>query len=142
MNRMLMNRAAQATAAIESAKTPMQKHLAREEGLTVVRDLEKQLGDDAALAAFKAAQPQSSVGVWKGAPVADRPVFMVSQIGTRITAPIKLPDGTLASPNPQGQITVPMPLVAAMLARGFIRANSVITHLDTTVPAPPHLQHV
>jgi len=53
-----------------------------------------------------------------------------------------LPDGTKAAPNPQGQIVVPMPLVPAMIARGFIRANSVITELDTTVPAPPHLQHV
>jgi hypothetical protein len=69
---------------IETARTPPQKHLARQEGLSVRADLEKQISDDAALAAFKAAQPQSSFGVWKGL-VHDRPVFMTGPAGTKIT---------------------------------------------------------
>jgi hypothetical protein len=140
MNHMLINRAAQAKAAIETAKTPMQKRDARRDGFTIKAELEKQLGDDKAVAAFKAAQPQGSFGVWKGEPVLDRPVFMVGPAGTKITEPIALPDGTRAAPNPQGQIVVPMKFVAALLARGFIRANSVITELDTTMrdPARPN----
>jgi hypothetical protein len=141
MNYMLQHRANAAMAKITSARTPYEKRVAHAEGLSVKADLEKQIGDDAALAAFSKAKPQSMVGVWTE-PVSDRPIFMVGPAGTKITAPIALPDGTRAAPNPQGQIVVPMSMVPAMLARGFIRANSVITELDTATPAPPHLQHV
>jgi hypothetical protein len=134
MNYMLQHRANAAMAKITSARTPYEKAAARQEGLSVKADLEKQIADDAALAAFKSAKPQNSFGVWKGEPVADRPVFMVGPAGTKITAPIALPDGTRAAPNPEGQIVVPMSMVPAMLARGFIRANSVITELDTATP--------
>jgi hypothetical protein len=138
----LLHRAHAAKAAIEVARTPMEKHFAREDGLSVKRDLEKQIADDAALAAFKSAQPQNSFGVWKGEPVSDRPVFMTGPAGTKITSPIALPDGTRAAPNPQGQIVVPMRFVPAMIARGFVRANSVMTNLDTTTPDPARLNHV
>lgn len=140
-NHLLQHRAHEAVAKINEARTPLQRHLARHEGLSVKADLEKQIGDDAALAAFKSAQPQSAFGVWKGL-VHDRPVFMTGPTGTKITGPITLPDGSKVEPNPQGQIVVPMPLVPAMIARGFVRANSVITHLDTAPPDPAHLQHV
>ncbi|SDP49478.1 hypothetical protein [Afipia sp. GAS231] len=136
MNHMLQHRAAAAMADIESARTPLEKHRARQEGLAVKADLEKLIGDDNALAVFKATRPQSAFGVWKGAPVHDRPVFMTGPAGTKITGPITLPDGTKAAPNPQGQIVVAMPMVPAMIARGFFRANSVITELDTTMPDP------
>ena len=132
MNHMLQHRAQAAIADIESARTPLQKYLAQQEGLSVKADLEKLMSDDAALAVFKAARPQSAIGVWKGAPVQDCPVFMIGPAGTKIVAPIALPDGTKASPNPQGQIVVPMPMVPAMIARGFVRANEVITNLDTS----------
>jgi hypothetical protein len=125
----LLHRAAAATAAIETARTPLQKHVAEQEGLAVRRDLEQQIASDAAVAAFKRAKPQNSAGIWKGEPVHDRPVFMTGPAGTRIVDPIKLPDGTSAAPNPQGQIVVPMKDVPAMVARGFIRANSVMTNL-------------
>jgi len=55
---------------------------------------------------------------------------------TKITGLIALPDGTRAAPNPQGQIVVPMRYLPAMIARGFVRANSVITHPDGTLPNP------
>ena len=139
---MLQHRAHAAMGKIETARTPLEKHAARQEGLAVKADLEKYIADDAALAAFKSAQPQNSFGVWKGL-VHDRPVFMVAQSGLKITGPVSLPDGSKASPNPQGQITVPLKFLDEMMARGYFRANSVITNLtDTTVPAPPHLQSV
>jgi len=141
MNHLLQHRAHEAVVKIETARTPLERHTARQEGLSVKADLEKQISGDAALAAFKSAQPQSMAGVWKGL-VHDRPVFMTGPAGTKITDPITLPDGSKAEPNPQGQIVVPMPLVAAMIARGFVRANSVITPLDTATPDPAHLQHV
>jgi hypothetical protein len=136
MNNILQHRANAAMADIESARTPLEKHRARQEGLAVKADLEKLIGDDNALAVFKATRPQSAFGVWKGAPVHDRPVFMTGPAGTKIIAPISLPDGTKAEPNPQGQIVVPMPMVPAMTVRGFVRANSVITHLDAVAPNP------
>lgn len=68
----LEHRAAVAVEAIETAKTPLQKHLARETGLAVRAELQKQLGDDKALAAFKKAKPQTMAGVWKGDPVEAR----------------------------------------------------------------------
>jgi hypothetical protein len=142
MNYMLQHRANAAMAKIETARTPLQKHNARQEGFAVKADLEKRLGDDKALAAFKSAQPQSSVGVWKGNLVHDHPVFMTGPAGTQIVAPVALPDGSRAAPNPQGQIVVPMRFVPAMVARGFVRANSVTTNLDTATPDPAHLQHV
>lgn len=125
---------------IDAARTPAQKHAARQEGLAVKADLEKQLSDNQALAAFKAAQPQNSLGVWKGEPVADHPIFMVGPAGTKITAPVALPDGTKAAPNPQYQIVVPARFVPAMLARGFIRANDVITPATIAMrdPARPN----
>jgi hypothetical protein len=136
MTHQLQHRAYAAAAEITNARTPLQKHMARQEGLSVKGELEKQIADDAALAAFKSAQPQSSFGVWKGALVHDRPVFMTGPAGTKITGPVALPAGTKAVPNPQGQIVVPMAMVPAMIARGFIRANSVITHPDGTRSDP------
>lgn len=104
--------------------------MAREEGLGVKRDLEQQIANDAVVAAFRKTRPQSSAGMWKGDPVADGPVFMTGPAGTKITGPIKLLDGSSAAPNSQGQIVVPMKHVPAMIARGFIRANSVMTDLN------------
>jgi hypothetical protein len=136
----LQHRAAAAAAAIDAAKTPLQKHEARQDGLAVVADLEKHIADDKAMAAFKAAQPQNSLGVWKGEPVADHPVFMVGPAGTKITAPVALPDGTKAVPNAGYQIVVPARFVSAMLLRGFIRANDVITNPNIGMrdPARPN----
>lgn len=125
----LLHRAAAATNALQTARTPLQKHVAREEAYLVKRDLEQQVASDAAIAAFKKAKPQNTAGMFKGEPVHDRPVFMTGPAGTRITGPIKLPDGSSAAPNPQGQIVVPMQHVPAMIARGFVRANSVMTNL-------------
>jgi hypothetical protein len=141
MNHMLQHRANAAMAKIETARTPVEKHIARQDGLAVKADLEKQIGDDKALDAFRKSQPRSMAGVWSE-PVHDRPIFMVGPAGTKITGPIALPDGSRAAPNPQGQIVVPMRFVPAMIARGFVRANSVITNLDTATPVPAHLQHV
>jgi hypothetical protein len=142
MNNMLQHRAHAAKVAIATARTPMEKHMARQDGLAVKADLEKQIADDAAVALFKATPAQSMAGVWKGELVHDRPVFMVGPAGTKITGPIALPDGTRAAPNPQYQIVVPMKFVPAMIARGFVRANSVMTNLDTTTPDPARLNHV
>jgi hypothetical protein len=136
MNHILRHRANAAMAKIETARTPLEKYSARQEGLSVKADLEKQIADDKAMTAFKSVQPQNSFGMWKGDPVSDRPVFMTGPAGTKITSPIALPDGTKAAPNPQYQIVVPMRFVPAMIARGFVRANSVITHPDGTLPAP------
>ena len=117
MNNMLQHRAHAAKVAIETARTPMEKHWARQDGLSIKADLEKQIADDAALAMFKATPAQSMVGVWSE-PVSDRPIFMTGPAGTKITGPIALPDGTKAAPNPQGQIVVPMPLVAMLNSPG------------------------
>jgi hypothetical protein len=35
-----------------------------------------------------------------------------------------------------------MRFVPVMIARGFVRANSVMTDLNTTTPGPAPLQHV
>jgi hypothetical protein len=53
---------------METARTPLEKHLAREEGLAVKRDLELQIAGDAAVAAFKNAKPQNSARMYKGGP--------------------------------------------------------------------------
>ena len=119
----LRNRTAAAVAAIDAAKTPAQKFEARRAGLAVHADLAKQVGDDQALAAFRKAKPKNSIGMYKDNTVRDAPVFMIAPLGTKITAPIKLPDGTMAAPNPQYQIVVPARFVPAMMARGFIRFN-------------------
>ena len=66
----LQHRANAAMAAIDTARTPYEKAAAQHEGLAVKRDIEKQIGDDAALAAFRKSQPQPMAGVWKGEPVA------------------------------------------------------------------------
>jgi hypothetical protein len=138
----LQHKAAAAAAAIENAKTPLQKHSARQEGLAVKAELEKQIGDDAALAVFKKTKPQSFFSVWKGGPVSDKPIFMTGPTGTKITAPIALPDGTKAVPNPEGQIVVPERFAQAMIVRGFVRANSVTTALHTTTDAVAQLHTV
>ena len=132
----LQHRAAAAAAAIDAARTPAQKHAARQDGLAVHADLQKQIGDDKALNAFKAAKPQSMIGAYAGDTVRDHPVFMTGPAETRITRPVKLPDGTMAAPNPQGQIVVPAMMVPAMMARGYFRANSVITGLGEKLPEP------
>jgi hypothetical protein len=130
----IQHRANAAMAAIDDARTPAQKHAARQEGLSVKADLEKQISDDKAVAAFKAAKPQSMAGVYEDDTVRDHPVFMTGPAETRITGPVKLPDGSLAAPNPQGQIVVPASMVPAMMARGYFRANSVITALGEKYP--------
>jgi hypothetical protein len=132
----LQHRANEAMAAIDAAKTPVQKRDARADGIAVHADLKKQIADENFKAAFKAAKPQSMIGVWKGEPVRDAPVFMTGPAETRITGPVKLPDGTLAAPNPQGQIVVPASMVPAMMARGYFRANSVTTALGEKFPDP------
>jgi hypothetical protein len=126
LNHVLINRAAQATAQIENARTPLEKHTAREAGMGVKLDLEQHIAGEHALDAFRKAHPKSMAGVYSG-PVADHPVFMVGPAGTKITAPVALPDGTKAVPNPQYQIVVPARFVPAMMTRGFVRANSVFT---------------
>lgn len=141
---LLEHRAAAAIAAIESADTPLRKQIAQEEAFALKIELEKQLGSDNAVAAIKAAhaKPKNSFGMFKAAPVSDQPIFMAGPTGTKITDPIALPDGTKAAPNPQGQIVVPARYVPAMIVRGFVRSNSVITQLDTTASNPPHLNNV
>ncbi len=134
MTHNLQHRANAAMAAIDAAKTPLQKHVARQDGLAVHADLAKQIGDDEAMAAFKAAQPQNSFGVYKDNTVRDAPVFMTGPAETRITRPVKLPDGTMAAPNPQGQIVVPARFAADDARRGYFRANSVITALGEKFP--------
>ena len=64
----LQHRAHAAVAAIDEARTPAQKPAARQEGLSVHADLQKQIGDDNAMAAFKSAKPQSMAGVYKAEP--------------------------------------------------------------------------
>jgi hypothetical protein len=128
----LQHRAAAATAALDAAKTPMQKKAAKDEGMSLKRDLETHIADENFKAVFKAAQPQNSFGVWSGAPLT---IYMVRGDGKKITAPVKLPgDGTMAAPNPQGQSAVPVNLVPAMLRLGFVRTNSVITPLGEKYP--------
>jgi hypothetical protein len=136
----LQHQAAAAIAAIDDAKTPLQRHEAQRQGLAVHADLEKQLGDANAMAAFMAAKPKSMVGVYKDDTVRDHPIFMVGPAGTKITGSVTLPDGSKAAPNPQYQIVVPAHLVPAMIARGFKRANDVLTdrHTDIRDPAIPN----
>lgn len=136
MNYLLKHRADSAVAQIESARTPLEKYTARQEGLAVLADHERQISEDAALELFKAARPQSVHGVWEGSEVRDRPVFLIGPMGTRIVSPVVLPDGSKATPNPSYQIAVPMTMVPAMLARGFTRANSVTVKLDAASPNP------
>lgn len=134
MTHNLQHRANAAMAAIDAAKTPLQKHAARQEGFAVKAELEKHIGDEKVMAAMLAVQPQNSFGVYKDNTVRDAPVFMTGPAETRITRPVKLPDGTMAAPNPQGQIVVPASMVPAMMARGYFRANSVITALGEKFP--------
>lgn len=134
----LQHRAAAAMAAIDDAKTPFQKHAARQEGLSVKADLEKQIGDDRAMAAFKAAKPQNSSGVWSGAP---RFIFMTRADGSKPTAAVSLPDGSKIIPI-QGQIPVPENQVAAMTAQGWKRFNDVLNDKHTSQRDPTQLNHV
>jgi hypothetical protein len=121
---------------IDAAKTPAQAFEARREGFAVHGELQKHLADENFKAAFKAAaaKPRSMIGVYKDDTVRDAPVFMTAAAEARITRPVKLPDGTLATPNPQGQIVVPASMAAQMTARGYFRANSVITALGEKFP--------
>jgi hypothetical protein len=128
--------AAAAMAKIDAARTPHEKKIAREEGVAVHAALAKFIADDNALKAISAARPQNSAGMFSGEPVFDHPVFMVRADGTKITAPVVLPGGSKAAPNAAYQITVPAHFVAAMMARGYVRANSVITALGDTFPDP------
>lgn len=131
----LQHKANAAIAAIDAAKTPLQKFEAHRDGLAVHAVLKKQIRDDAALAAFRKSQPQNSGGMYSGI-VRDHPIFMVGPAGTKITAPVTLPDGTKAMPNTQYQIVVPAHLVPAMIARGFKRANDVLTDKHTAMRDP------
>jgi hypothetical protein len=130
----LQHRAAVAMAKITAARTPQERHEARQEGVAVKADLEQHIADENFKTAFKAAKPQSMVGAWKDNTVRDAPVFMTGPAETRITRPVKLPDGTMAAPNPQGQIVVPASMAAEMTRRGYFRANSVITALGEKFP--------
>jgi hypothetical protein len=122
LNHVLINRAAQATADIDAARTPLQKHTARETGMSVKADLEKHIADEQALDAFRKAQPRSMAGVYSG-PVADHPTFLVGPGGKKITAPVALPNGEKATPNMAGQIVVEARFVPEMIRRGFVRVN-------------------
>jgi hypothetical protein len=134
----LQHRANEAMAKITSARTPQEKHDARQEGFAVKADLEKWLGDDQALKAFKSARPKSVVGMYKGAP---RFIFMVPAGGKTQTAAVTLPDGSKIIPI-QNQIPVPENMVDAMIARGWVRMNSVLTDLSSALgmsdPARPN----
>ncbi len=131
----LQHRANEAMAKISSARTPQERHEARQDGFAIKADLEKYLADENALKAFKAARPQSAVGMYKGAP---RFFFMVPAGGKTQTAAVTLPDGTKIIPI-QNQIPVPENMVT-MVARGWVRMNSVLTDLTTALgdPARPN----
>jgi len=126
----LQQRANAAGAAIDAAKTPLQKQ-ARQQGLSVYAELAKHLSDEKALAAFKNAKPENSGGMWNGAPLV---IYMTRADGKKITAPVTLSDGSIAAPNPQYQIAVPLNLVNAMLQRGYVRANDVLTDIGEKFP--------
>ena len=96
-------------------------------------DLEKFLDDERALAAFKAAQPRNTFGMYKGT---TRFVMMVPAGGKTQTAAVELPDGTKVVPI-RSQIAVPQQMVPAMTARGWVRANGVITELEVALGNPP-----
>ena len=130
----LQHRANEAMAKIDSARTPHEKCEARQAAIAVHADLAKHVGDENALDAFRKAKPQSMIGAYQANTVRDYPVFMTGPAETRITGPVKLPDGTMAAPNPQGQIVVPASMVSAMMARGYFRANSVITAVGENYP--------
>jgi hypothetical protein len=117
-------------AAIDEARTPAQKHAARQEGIAVHAELQKQQNDGKAMAVFRKAQPQNSYGAWSGSP---RVIFMVRADASKPTAAVELPDGTKVMPI-QGQIPVPENQVAAMTARGWKRANSVTTEVGEQFP--------
>lgn len=139
MNNILQHRANAAIASIDNARTPHEKAIAEREAFAVKADLEKQLGDDKALAVFKAGKPQSSAGVWSGSP---RIIFMIRADGTKPAASVALPNGSSVVPI-QGQIPVPENLVAAMISQGWKRSNDVITPLSTTAASnPTHLNTV
>lgn len=133
----LQHRASEAMAKMSSARTPQERHDARQEGLAVRADLEKFISDDSAMKAFKAARPKSAVGMYKGGP---RFVFMVPAGGKTQTAAVTLPDGSKVIPI-QNQIPVPENMADAMVARGWIRMNDVLTDLSTALgmsdPARP-----
>ena len=99
----------------------------RQEGFAIKADLEKFLGDDQALKAFRKAKPKSSFGIYGNG--TGRVIFMVPSNNRTQTAAVELPDGTKVVPT-QNQIPVPDNMVAAMVNRGWIRANSVITDLS------------
>jgi len=133
MNPILQHRANVAVANIETARTPLEKHAARREGLAVRLKLEKQIGDDGALAVFKATRPQSAFSMWKAR--SPRAAGVHDRTCRHQDCRTDCPSGRHQSrTKPAGQIVVPMPMVAAMTARGFVRANSVITHLDAVAP--------
>jgi hypothetical protein len=128
----LQHRANAAMEKIKSAGTPLEKHQAHEEGMAVKADLEKFLADENALKAFKSAQPRSVVAMFKGAP---RYIFMVPAAGKTQTAAVTLPDGTKVVPV-QNQISVPEKMIPAMIAKGWVRANDVITELNVALRDP------
>jgi hypothetical protein len=128
----LLHQAASAIEKIKAARTPMEKHFAREDGLRVKADLEKHIADEAALKAFAAVQPRSTAGTYKGMP---RFFFMVPKDGKKQTALVTLPDGSSVTPI-QSQIPVPEEQVPAMTARGWTRANSVTIDLNTVNYVP------
>jgi hypothetical protein len=132
----LQHRAREAMEKISSARTPQEQHEARQEGLSVHADLAKFISDDQALKAFKTARPKSVVGMYKSAP---RFFFMVPAGGKTQTAAVTLPDGSKIIPI-QNQIPVPENMVDAMVARGWVRMNDVLTDLTSALrdPARPN----
>jgi hypothetical protein len=132
----LQHRAAQAMEKLANARSPVEKHEARQEALAIKLDLENFLAAENFKAAFKAAQPKSVVGMYKGQP---RFFFMVRADGSKPVAAVALPDETMVKPI-QGQIPVPETMVAAMVARGWKRANDVITpaNIGMRDPARPN----
>jgi hypothetical protein len=110
----------------------------------VKAQLEQTQREDAALQVFKATPPQSSFGAWIDKTVQDHPVFFYAAGSTRILRPVRLPDGSTATPNPEGQICVPAYMAPAMIARGYVRVNDGGTReLDPgarTMRAPTQVQ--
>ena len=62
----LQHRTNEALANIKDATTPHAKAVAMRRVIVVKADLEKQISDIHAVAAFKSALPQTSAGIWKG----------------------------------------------------------------------------
>ena len=129
MTHNIQHRANAAMADIDAARTPAQKHAARQEGLAVKADLEKQLSDNQALAAFKAAQPHNSFLRLQGQHSPDAPGFMTGPAETRAShARSNFLTARWQRQIRKGKLCATARFAAEMTRRYF-RANSVITAL-------------